>query len=138
MKKFVLLSAMLMTMMGMKAQFVEYKPVYVNPPTQHNSVPSYRMELPQVPQPEENFVDIGAYYIKNNQFVRIKVRVKETIYSGRSSLTVVGYYSGPLNSLIKTYGQVSKVIKLYDGEVVANNFEWKSNIASYGTIYFNL
>lgn len=137
MKKVMLLSVMMSVTLGMKAQFVRYTPVYIQPSTPQTSVPSFEMDLPRAPQPEENYANVGAYYIKNNQFVRIKIRVKEEIYSGRSSLTVVGYYGGPLNSLIRTYGQVTKVVKLYDGDIVANNFEWKSSIASYGKIYFN-
>lgn len=128
---------MMFVAMGAKAQFVKYTPVYTNPPARQNSVPSFEMELPQVPEPAENYADVGAYYIKNNQFVRIKVRVKEIVVSGLSTLTVVGYYGGPLNNLIRTYGQVTKVVKLYDGEIVANNFEWKSSVASFGKIYFN-
>ncbi len=77
-------------------------------------------------------------YIKNNQVVRVKIRVRETYSGGRRSLTVVGYYGGPLDSLLRTHAFVSKVVRNLDGEVVANNFEWKANTAPFGKVYFNL
>ena len=54
------------------------------------------------------------------------------------SLTVVGYYGGSLDSLLRTDALVSKVVRNLDGEVVANNFEWKANTAPFGKVYFNL
>ena len=94
--------------------------------------------MPQIPQPEEKYTDVGAYYLKNNQVARVKIRVKETFSGGRRSLTVVGYYGGPLNNLMRRYITVSKVTKHMDGEAVSNNFEWKANIAAFGNVYFNL
>ena len=47
------------------------------------------------------------------------------------SLTVVGYYGGSLDSLLRTDALVSKVVRNLDGEVVANNFEWKANTAPF-------
>ena len=116
--------AMMLSVMSVNAQFVEYKPVYTNPPAQQYSVPSFGLEMPQMPQPTEEYTDVGAYYIKNNQVVRVKIRV--------------GYYGGPLDSLLRIHALVSKVVRNLDGEVVANNFEWKANTAPFGKVYFNL
>lgn len=138
MKKVMLFLAMMLSVMSVNAQFVEYKPVYTNPPVQQYSVPSFGLEMPQMPQPTEEYTDVGAYYIKNNQVVRVKIRVRETYSGGRRSLTVVGYYGGPLDSLLRTHAFVSKVVRNLDGEVVANNFEWKANTAPFGKVYFNL
>lgn len=132
MKKVMLILAMMLSVMSVNAQFVEYKPVYTNPPVQQYSVPSFGLEMPQMPQPTEEYTDVGAYYIKNNQVVRVKIRVRETYSGGRRSLTVVGYYGGPLDSLLRTHAFVSKVVRNLDGEVVANNFEWKANTAPFG------
>lgn len=138
MKKIMLILAMMLIVISVKAQFVQYTPVYTNPPAQQYSVPSFGLEMPQIPQPEEKYTDVGAYYLKNNQVARVKIRVKETFSSGRRSLTVVGYYDGPLNNLMRRYITVSKVTKHIDGEAVSNNFEWKANIAAFGNVYFNL
>ena len=53
-------------------------------------------------------------------------------------MTAAGYYGGPLDSLLRTHALVSKVVRNLDGEVVANNFEWKANTAPFGKVYFNL
>ena len=103
----MLILAMMLSVMSVNAQFVEYKPVYTNPPAQQYSVPSFGLEMPQIPQPTEEYTDVGAYYIKNNQVVRVKIRVRETYSGGRRSLTVVGYYGGPLDSLLRTHALVS-------------------------------
>lgn len=138
MKKVMLILAMMLSVMSVNAQFVEYKPVYTNPPAQQYSVPSFGLEMPQMPQSTEEYTDVGAYYIKNNQVVRVKIRVRETYSGGRRSLTVVGYYGGPLDSLLRIHALVSKVVRNLDGEVIANNFEWKANTAPFGKVYFNL
>ena len=51
MKKVILILAMMLSVMSVNAQFVEYKPVYTNPPAQQYSVPSFGLEMPQMPQP---------------------------------------------------------------------------------------
>lgn len=107
MKKIMLILAMMLSVMSVNAQFVEYKPVYTNPPAQQYSVPSFGLEMPQMPQPTEEYTDVG-------------------------------YYGGPLDSLLRTHALVSKVVRNLDGEVVANNFEWKANTAPFGKVYFNL
>ena len=43
-----------------------------------------------------------------------------------------------MDSLLRTHALVSKVVRNLDGEVVANNFEWKANMAPFGKVYFNL
>ena len=63
MKKVMLILAMMLSVMSVNAQFVEYKPVYTNPPAQQYSVPSFGLEMPQMPQPTEEYTDVGAYYI---------------------------------------------------------------------------
>lgn len=136
MRKIVLFSAMILAAMSVKAQLVNYTPVYVNPPRQ--TMPSQGLQLPPQIQSDEELVDIGAYYVKNNQFARLKIRVKENFAGGYCSVNVVGYYGGALNKLIPSYALASRVNKLNDGEVIANNFEWKARISTYGTIYFNL
>lgn len=46
MKKVMLILAMVLSVMSVNAQFVEYKPVYTNPPVQQYSVPSFGLEMP--------------------------------------------------------------------------------------------
>lgn len=57
----MLILAMVLSVMSVNAQFVEYKPVYTNPPVQQYSVPSFGLEMPQMPQPTEEYTDVGAY-----------------------------------------------------------------------------
>lgn len=116
---------------------VEYKPVYANPPqsgeiqTPNYSVPRYSM-----PKPQETFNNVAGYYIKDGQFVRVKIKVSEVTFRGVTSLYVVGYYSRNDGSLINSQGMASRISKYGLDSEFYNDFEWKARI-SLGTVYFN-
>lgn len=117
--------------------FVTYKPVYANPPqsgtiqTPNNSVRRYSMPIPQ-----ETFSNVAGYCVKNNQFVRVKIKVDEVKFRGSRSLYVVGYYDRDTGNLIETQGMASRISQFGLDKDFYNDFEWRANI-SLGTVYFN-
>lgn len=85
-----------------------------------------------------NYTIIGAYYIDlNNRLKRIKIQVNSTSYLSIQSVFLRGVYNNDYNSWSVCNTLASKIDPYMDGEYLANNFEWKVNNATYGTIYFN-
>ena len=99
MKKVMLILALMLSVMSVNAQFVEYKPVYTNPPAQQYSVPSFGLEMPQMPQPTEEYTDVGAYYIKN-LLAELKNRLKISIFLWRKKLCISLIFS---NFVVSNY-----------------------------------
>lgn len=80
----------------------------------------------------------GYYYDSYSQnFKRIKIRINTASFYGQPQVYLKGVYNAQYNMWTDFNNQASKVDAYFDGEQIANNFEWKVQIPNIGTIYFN-
>lgn len=80
----------------------------------------------------------GYYYDNYSQnFKRIKIKVNATSIYGQPQIYLKGIYNSQYNIWSDCDNKASKVDANLDGEVIANNFEWKVQALNIGIIYFN-
>lgn len=91
----------------------------------------------QQPTQKQTFPTIGGYYIYNGKLKRIKIRVNGVSNFGQASVYLRSVYDNTYNMWNDCNTQAYKVDEAFDGEYLANNFEWKVSTNFYGTIYFN-
>lgn len=142
MRQIILLAAALFSF-TVKAQinWVEYAPV-PNP-----SANSSNNTLPTTGNPfgynqpsrgaQQDYPIVGAYYYSNRRLKRIKIKINPSYSYGLVSVYMRGVYDSTTNMWISTNLQATKVDKAFDGEFIADNFEWKAYHQFYGNIYFN-
>lgn len=142
MKKIILALAFTTLSTVAYSQLVEYKPVIV-PKTRTSDVPSYSSPNNTYQQSnQQHYQVIGAYYFDANsqKFKRIKIKVSTVdIGYGRQQLYLRGTYNSFYESWSECNTQVQKVGQIIgvDSDVVIDNFEWKAQSTTLGTIYFN-
>lgn len=125
---------------------VDYKPVIVPSKTTRSSgngnQPPFYSVNPQRPM-QENFVTVAAYYYDSNtqDYKRTKIKINPVKdYFGELEIYVRGVldnssYSARWHSC---NNRASKVSAEFDGNMLANNFEWKASGGQMiGTVYFN-
>lgn len=133
---------------------VEYKPVIVgksnnNSSNEHNqgntngyfpNVPSY--STPNRSTTTQNYQTVGAYFFdtssQNFKRTKIKINFGES-YSGETEIYVRAVLDRSLyrESWRDCNNRAIRVNALLDKEIIVNNFEWKVEHTTLGTIYFN-
>lgn len=126
---------------SMAQQFIPYQPVQVDRPSNTygsnrfgNSTTTYPQ---QRQQQQENLQIVNAYFINRRgtwEKLRLKILVEEGYYN-RVVVKVRAYYDKIYERWQATNSTASNVDVL-DSDVVKENFDWKSHIAGYGTVYF--
>ena len=128
---------------------VEYKPVIVgksnnNSSNEHNrgnsngyfpNVPSYSTPNRSTAQ---SYQTVGAYFFdassQNFKRTKIKINLGES-YSGETEIYVRAVLDRSLYR--DCNNRAVRVNALLDKEIIVNNFEWKVEHTTLGTIYFN-
>lgn len=90
-------------------------------------------------QSERDYQTTAGYYYDNysQNFKRIKIRINSISYYGQPQVYIKGIYNSQYNMWSDCNNQASKVNIQFDGESIADNFEWKAQVLNIGTIYFN-
>ena len=102
--------------------------------------PSYQQQQPIFQQQQQPSYQAAAgyYYDEYSKSVkRVKIKINSTSAYGLPQMYLRGLYDSQLNSWSDCNIQASKVSATFDGEYMANNFEWKVQVANIGVIYFN-
>lgn len=114
-----------------QVSFVTYEAVPIN--EQSNN--SYKQ---QQAQPLHYQIAAGYYYDSfTEDFKRIKIKINTSSVYGQPQVFLKEIYNLQYNMWSDCNNQASKVNIQFDGEDIANNFEWKAQIPNIGTIYFN-
>ena len=111
--------------------FVTYEAVPIN--GQSNN--SYKEQ----PTQQQHYQTAAGYYYDSfaKDFKRIKIKINTSNVFGQPQVFLKGVYNAQYNMWSDYNNQASKVNFQFDGEDIANNFEWKAQIPNIGTIYFN-
>ena len=122
---------------------VEYKPVIVgksnnNSSNEHNRGNSNGY----FPNTTQSYQTVGAYFFdassQNFKRTKIKINLGES-YSGETEIYVRAVLDRYLyrESWRDCNNRAVRVNALLDKEIIVNNFEWKVEHTTLGTIYFN-
>lgn len=128
----------LITLAGALFSFIVYSQV---PFVTYETVPNngkqstYRQQQQSQPQ----YQTTAGYYYDNftKDFKRIKIKINSISTYGQPQVYLKGIYNVQYNMWSDCNSQASKVNMQFDGETIANNFEWKAQVLNIGTIYFN-
>lgn len=123
------------TILYSQAPFVQYQSVPRQGQKQ-GQTRTYNYQQQQQPR----FYTIAGYYYdtysENFKRIRIKVNTVSNGY-GRPAIYLRGVYNAMYDIWSDCNTLTTKVEAYLDGELIANNFEWKVQALNIGTIYFN-
>lgn len=151
----ILVFATLSTVAYSQVPLVEYKPVIVDRSNNNgNGNNEYHREnnngyFPNVPSystpnrsTTQNYQTVGAYFYdtSSQSFKRTKIQINfGESYSGETEIYVRAVLDRSLyrESWRDCNNRAVKVNALLDKKIIVNNFEWKVEHTTLGTIYFN-
>lgn len=126
-----LISCLLSVAAYSQIPFVTYEVVPNNGQTNSNSN--------NQPQSQPRYQTTAGYYYDNysKKFKRIKIKINATNSYGQPQVFLRGVYNSQYNMWSDCNNKAAKIDAYFDGETIANNFEWKVQAINLGTIYFN-
>lgn len=127
------------------AQYVSFQavhadPVQVAPPTRNTGSfwdplglsSGQTIQAPQVQKSNNNYQTVNAYVVKDNKFKKIKIKVFEK----GQNIYVNSFYIKENNMWYNAFNTNAFPTVKSDGEVIYDNFDYKSAISGLGYIYF--
>lgn len=137
MKKLFMLAFAMISSFSASAQFTTYQPVFVpSTPTTSGSTYSpftiYEPVDPNLPAkkaPQRKLITLKGYYQKSNEWHVVPIRVAVSDEDIKLASVKGQHLWMNCNATVYEVGR-------FDPEIIRDNFNFKANVVSYGTIYF--